>query len=196
MILRLATIITAILWCFAANAATYNFSQNGFVQGSTVTGSFTGFDSDNNGWIESSKGEVSSFSMTFNSGSPLLNNFTSSSPVFLNYRVGGGYIGDDPYEYIATANIYSMLSQNSQTEGWGAAHTTVMPYYMQVLLGCTNVNYCSKAFNLSQTSIQFETSHGLVVIDEVQAVPIPAAAWLFGPTIFGVLGFRRSKSHR
>lgn len=53
----------------------YSFTQSGFDEGATLSGSVTGVDTDNNGYIDSFTGEVSSFTLSF-SGNSLVSAFT------------------------------------------------------------------------------------------------------------------------
>ncbi|MEE9354515.1 MAG: hypothetical protein V3U75_02905 [Methylococcaceae bacterium] len=60
------------------NAATLSFSQDGFSDGSTVSGSFAGTNSNNDGWI--STNEVTEATTTFIGGDEFLHDFTVISP--------------------------------------------------------------------------------------------------------------------
>jgi PEP-CTERM motif len=77
-----------------ASSAQYLFSQGGYAEGATLTGSFTGADGDSNGQISSFAGEVTDFSATFSGNStvgPL--SFTFADLFGLVYDLDGD-IGD------------------------------------------------------------------------------------------------------
>lgn len=180
---RLLVLMALLVMGASSQAAVFTFSQSGFRDGSTVVGSFTATDSDHNGWIETYKNEVSSFSMNFTAGSSFPNNFSSTSPFVMKYKLGTGYIGDDPGEYIASANVFDPAS-----DSWGAAHVSAISTIIRTMLGCAQVQFCSKAFHATLDSIQIESSDSLV---RVQAVPLPGAALLFSSAILGLAGWRR-----
>jgi hypothetical protein len=80
----------------AASAATYQFSQSGYADGATVSGSFTGTDLDHDGQINSFFGEVSAFMMTF-SGNGTIPGFSHGLAELsgLVYTVGNSTLGAD-----------------------------------------------------------------------------------------------------
>ena len=52
-----------------ASATIYTFTQGGFAEGATITGSFVGNDSDTNGQISAFAGEVTDFNAVFSGNS-------------------------------------------------------------------------------------------------------------------------------
>lgn len=81
-----------------AHALSFSFHQGGFAEGASVSGFFTGEDSNNNGSLEHiGTGEVTDFSLTF-TGNSLVAGFTLGfSDLFgLLYNLDGGPLGDDP----------------------------------------------------------------------------------------------------
>lgn len=58
-----------------ASAASFVFYENGFSEGATISGFFTGQDTDGNGQISSFEGEVTGFGVSF-SGSSLVDPFS------------------------------------------------------------------------------------------------------------------------
>ncbi len=80
-----------------ASAQSYVFSQSGFDGGGSLSGTFTGTDLDNNGWLDSAFGEITAFSVSF-SGDANVGAFTHGFDdlVGLVYRLNGDmFIGND-----------------------------------------------------------------------------------------------------
>ena len=73
----------------------FTFVQDGFTDGASVTGTFSGTDNDDNGQLSSFVGEVTAFSMTF-SGNALVPAFslTLADLFGLVYDLDGGPLGD------------------------------------------------------------------------------------------------------
>ena len=73
----------------------FTFLQDGFTDGATVTGTFSGTDNDADGQLSSFVGEVTAFSMTF-SGNALVPVFslTLADLFGLVYDLNGGPLGD------------------------------------------------------------------------------------------------------
>jgi hypothetical protein len=73
----------------------YSFSQGGYVEGATITGTFTGDDLDKDGQLSSFDGEISAFSLSF-SGNSIAAAFSHGLADLsgLVYDIGSGFIGD------------------------------------------------------------------------------------------------------
>lgn len=97
---RLASLAAMVLLACAANTAgaqNYSFSQTGFDGGGSLSGTFSGSDLDNNGWLDFSTNEITAFSLTF-SGDANVGAFSHGLDdlVGLVYRLDAGpFIGDD-----------------------------------------------------------------------------------------------------
>lgn len=76
-------------------APMFTFTQTGFSGGGTVTGTFSGSDFDNNGFLSSFAGEITDYSMSF-SGDSIVADFSHGLSDFygLIYELGSGFIGD------------------------------------------------------------------------------------------------------
>jgi hypothetical protein len=121
----LASVVCCVNAAHAGPIQCFTFSQTGFVNGGSVTGSFCGTDLDADGWIHefssTSTGEITSYSMAF-SGNPVVPPFTHSivdlgitSPGSTNglaYRLGTPFLGDDatiPFEGLASGPVGGLL---------------------------------------------------------------------------------------
>ncbi len=79
----------------AAQQQTFTFSQGGFAEGATVSGSFSGEDLDSDGQLASFNGEISDFQMSF-SGNSVVPAFSLGFAELngLVYDLNGGPLGD------------------------------------------------------------------------------------------------------
>lgn len=90
----------------SASAQTYNFSMDGFAEGASISGWFTGIDGDNNGWIDTNNNEVTDFNLSF-SGNSFVSAFDvnpTSGILGILYN-GDGVLGDQSAEYMSAYNI-------------------------------------------------------------------------------------------
>lgn len=96
----------AIALPLMASATTYQFSQSGYADGATISGSFSGSDLDHDGQIASFAGEVTAFALTF-SGNGTIPGFSHGLADLsgLVYTVGNTTLGSDP-----SGNIEGMAS--------------------------------------------------------------------------------------
>ena len=85
----------------SASALSYTFSQGGYFTGASVyNGSFSGVDSNSDGYLSSLDGEITSFGMAFQSGFVPPGNLVGGFFVDLSglnglvYEIGGGFLGD------------------------------------------------------------------------------------------------------
>jgi hypothetical protein len=115
-------LLAALLQSFLAGHAlagpthTLTFTQSGFSGGATISGSFSGTDSDGDGWLNSFQGEIASYSMAF-SGNMIVQAFSHSQTDFATAGPGGGLVyrlgmprllGDDitsPFEGIGSGPL-------------------------------------------------------------------------------------------
>jgi hypothetical protein len=93
--LLVSVFLTSLVGVPSAGAATFSFSQSGFEEGASVSGSFTGDDSDLNGQLSFFTGEISDFAMSF-SGNSLVPAFSLGfgNLTGLVYDLDGGPLGD------------------------------------------------------------------------------------------------------
>ncbi len=133
-----------------AYSLTLSFTQSGFSDDSTVSGSFTGFDSNNDGWISSD--EVTEATTTFVGGSFFLHDFTVTFPqpftvashLFnINYDLDGT-IGNDPGEFIVAIN-----SLIFHIDLWGAVNYETSSFILPL---STETFACVLTFVVKQTS--------------------------------------------
>lgn len=159
---------------FSANAATYTFSQNGFSGGGVITGSFDAVDINNDGQIHFFNNEVTGFSLAF-TGDTIVEGFTHTFSDFggLVYDIDSGFIGDGPNNGgEGLASNWFGISGFEYASGMGATGT----------LGGRVINIATGAISSSANLIS------------VTAVPIPAAAWLLGSGLLGLIGVARRKA--
>ncbi|WP_374487328.1 PEP-CTERM sorting domain-containing protein [Zoogloea sp.] len=136
-----------------ALADTYSFSQMNYNDGATVTGYFTGNDSNNNGYIETVAGysELTNFSLSY-SGSTLGGDFTLGLADLLSltnfgggmiYVVGSSTLGGDPGGldgalYVGNADV-TLIVTTGYAAGYGGiaflntlGTVTASPEIMQI----------------------------------------------------------------
>lgn len=95
----LSVIAFGVGLCIASAASQaapiFAFTQTGFSGGGTVTGTFSGSDLDNDGFLNSFLGEITAYSMSF-SGDSIIADFSHglSDLYGLIYELGSGFIGD------------------------------------------------------------------------------------------------------
>ncbi|NND59238.1 MAG: VPLPA-CTERM sorting domain-containing protein [Gammaproteobacteria bacterium] len=174
-------LLAAVLGLFAASpvlaATTYTFSQGGFDEGATVTGSFTGEDLDSDGQIvffgDESRGpgaELTAFTLTF-SGNSLVGGFTVGlSDLFgFVWTVGSAFIGDDA---------------SGAAEGIGVDNGLIAYYVGPGPAAlCDGSQVCSSVEDFSSGEI----TESIEAV-QVNPVPVPAAFPLLAGAL-GVLGF-------
>ena len=164
MIRKITTIFFASLHMIAyypaiADSVTFSFSQAGFGEGAFVSGVFTGQDSNGNGQLSTSDGEIIEFDLAF-SGNSLVSAFTLgvSDLNALAYDLDGGPLGDG-----------LVLAIEDIAAGNGA--------YVYVA-GPGPFAQCG--IGLSCALIQGERLIFSSELIEVTAVPLPAVIWVFG----------------
>lgn len=150
---------------------TLSFTQTGFSDGSTVSGSFTGVDNNNDGWI--STDEVTESSTAFFGGSVFGHDFTVISPqplfsaashVFnINYDLDGT-IGNDAGEFIVAIN-----SLIFHVDLWGVVNFATSPLTLPPsteTFAC-GADFCSKVDDLSSAPSTLLTNNQLVEVQNV-----------------------------
>ena len=162
--------------CFSSVDAapiSFNFSQGGFFEGASITGMFAGEDLDSNGQLSSFAGEVSNFVMSF-SGNSLAPSFSLgfSDLYGLVYDLDGGLLGDgvtlDVEGIGAAAGSYNYVTGQGATGGIDSG-------WVDVYIGASTSTSTSSELVLAST-------------------PIPAAVWLFGSGLLGIIGIARRKA--
>jgi hypothetical protein len=74
-------------------AGTYSFSQSGFAQGATISGSFTGIDTDGDSQLSSFNNEISNFFVSF-SGNSVVSGWSSTTATLVFDLNGSPLLGD------------------------------------------------------------------------------------------------------
>jgi hypothetical protein len=180
-------VVFGITVCGTASSTVvkYNFSHSGFADGAIVTGMFEGEDLNDDGFLVGNEGpagsnEITDFNMAF-SGNSIVPAFALGFDEFefLAYRLDGGPLGDSSNELIAAlsdsdAGLYIPQGFSSGTD---------------VPDECKN-SYCAFVF---VPGVKFEPNYSFELVT-VNAVPLPAAIWLFGSGLFGLIGIRPIKS--
>ena len=159
-----------ILIGLPVNAATYNFSQDGFTGGGLIAGTFDAIDLDMNGQISFFDGEVTKFDLSF-SGNSIVGTFTFTfNDLYgLVYDLNSEYLGDG-----ITGDNEGILSYSDSYEyasGLGA---------LPELGGGGRV-----------TDITEKKESNTEELIAVSSVPIPATFWILGSGLLGLAGFRR-----
>ncbi|MDH5612971.1 MAG: VPLPA-CTERM sorting domain-containing protein [Gammaproteobacteria bacterium] len=182
-ILKILSTVVALFISTSTSAITYNFYQGGYTEGAFVSGTFELEDYNQDGQLSSFAGELIDFSMTF-SGNSLVNAFsishieTNYNEVVYNLYDLGNFLGDD------TNTGYSSYEQISAATGTG------LLYGAGAALGelCVSGFDCGVVNNSGAGDYTYE----MVV---VSSVPVPAAVWLFGSGLLGLIGVARRKNH-
>lgn len=164
----------------AAHAQLYAFSQTGFDEGATITGTFEVNDLDSSGQIDVGSlplpgfAELIGYTLTF-SGNSIVGAFshTVSDLDILVYNVGTAYLGDE-----ISGAFQEGIASN--------------------LFGATGFNYASGmgaagGFGGSVTDIDtFAVSYSSELVS-VSAVPAPSVAWLLLAALPGLLRWSRRR---
>lgn len=98
-------------------AGNYSFLQTGFDEGAFVSGSFTGFDLDNDLYLDSFLGEISNFTFSF-SGNSLVAAWNSNDGDLVYDLLDPGFIGDEDEEGIAV-NFFAPVTEPLYLAGPG-----------------------------------------------------------------------------
>ena len=165
-----AAIIVSLMMVTTANASLYNFSQTGFEEGATISGSFEGTDINSNGLIQ--QDELSSFSFSW-SGNSLVPAFSQNLTdlTFLSYNPSRSVLGDVNPEILAS--------------NWFT--TTGFAYVSGVGAG-------SQGGSILDMTLGTESATTSLVQITPSAVPLPGAIWLFGSALLGLIGVKRRKN--
>ncbi len=186
MINRILTIITAaglMLSASVAHALQYNFTQTGFEGGASITGSFTGTDLNNDGYIAgnlySNMNEITAFSVSY-SGSATVAAFSQglTDLDFFSFKISTNQIGDD-------FSSNPALSEGIATNWFGQ---TGFQYMAGIGVNSMIASYVG--YPASQTYVGVDELH-LINVTPAAPVPLPAAAWLFGPALLSVFRLKR-----
>ncbi len=160
-----------------ASVQSYTFTQTGFDEGATISGSFTVNDLDNSGNIVGGAlfddiQEVSAFTLSF-SGNSTVGAFSHGlgDLTALIYNTGSPYLGDE-------------ITPNQEAIGTNFDGANGFDYYSGMGFGGFGGAVTDKANNAISYSSE---------LVQVNAVPVPAAAWLFGSALLGFFGFYRNQ---
>lgn len=160
----------------AAQALQYTFTQEGFAGGGLITGSFEGVDLNHDGFIQGTTfieglAEINAFSVSW-SGNATISAFdqTVSDLTHFSFDTAKSVIGEVYPEGIAT-NWFG-------TSGY------------QYLAGM-GVNSYNGSYVVNAATLEYVETFGLINVSPVAAVPLPGAAWLFGPALLSVFRLKR-----
>ena len=165
-----AAIIIGFMMASTAQASLYTFSQTGFEEGASISGSFEGTDLNSSGLIQ--QDELSSFSFSW-SGNSLVSAFSQSLSDlnFFSYNPSRSVLGDANPEIIAS--------------NWFT--TTGFAYVSGVGAG-------SQGGSVLDLTLGTESATTNLVQITPSAVPLPGAIWLFGSALLGLIGVKRRKN--
>jgi len=171
--------LAAGLSCFsltgAAAVQVYNFSQIGFDEGATISGSFTVNDLDNSGAVAVGTlfgdfTEITAFSLSFSGNSTVgAFNHTLADLTALSYNLNSPYLGDE-------------ISPKQEAIGTNFDGTTGFDYYSGMGFGGFGGAVTDKATNAISYSSE---------LVQVNTVPVPGAIWLFGSALAITMGLRK-----
>ena len=174
----LAVAAAALLVGTPSHAASYSFSQTGFDDGASITGSFAGEDGDGDGWLFLY--ELSDFSLSF-SGNAVVSAFThsfanGSGPGNFAYRIGSPSFDPLPYGGLWTLGDYA------QGDVPGLVRYASFEWEAEGLPGGV-IDLDTGAFSTTRSPLQ------------VAAVPEPEsyALWLLGLAGVGAASRRRRR---
>lgn len=172
----IALVASTLVLSTSVNAVTYNFYQSGYAEGAFVSGTFTGDDLDFNGQLSSFNNEVTDFTMSF-SGNSLVPTFSLG---FLDldgvvYDLNGGPLGDG-----TSLEVEGIAAQNSPLAlGYVVG---LGPFGVLCGIGADCATVANSTFGDYSTELV-----------SVSSVPVPAAVWLFGSGLLGLVGVARRK---
>lgn len=157
------------------SAATYTFSQGGFSDGATISGSFTANDDDGNGQLDSFAGEVTAFTLQF-SGNSLVAAFSLGLGDLFALVAdldGSNLIGDGPAP--STEAIGADDAAFSYLAGPGPVD------FCGTGVPCAFVQEFGVGSDSSSQSVQF------------QVIPIPGALVLLLSAVGVIFGFKGTR---
>jgi hypothetical protein len=175
-LLKTAIMAGILLSAQSAQAAIYNFSQTGFEGGGSISGSFTGTDLNNDGFIQGTTfieglAEINTFTVSWSGNSTIAAFSQSLSDLtHFSYDTSKNLLGDVFPEGIAT----NWFGQSG----------------FQYLTGQGVNSFTAGYVRDAATGVYVET-FGLV---NVAAVPVPGAVWLFGSALAGFLSMKRRQA--
>jgi hypothetical protein len=182
-LLKTAIMAGILLSAQSAQAAIYNFSQTGFEGGASITGSFTGTDLNNDGFINgsifSNMNEITAFSVSY-SGSATVLAFsqTLADLEYFSWKTSTSKIGDDQF---------SGKSEGIATNWFGQ---TGAQYLAGIGVNSMIASYVG--YPDTQTYIGVDELHLINVTPA--AVPVPGAVWLFGSALAGFSSLKRRQA--
>ena len=193
-------VIAAIVLSTNSKAAMYDFYQGGFTDGAFVSGTFTANDLDFDNQISTFEdaGELTDFTMSF-SGNSIVSAFSvdfSTSNTELVYDLSDGvFIGDDlfPSNPEAAEGIAVTSLADAPLFGSGQAVDALSFTFPLSLIFCGQGGECGliSGFGDSELGV-FDVTYEMATVS-VSSVPVPAAVWLFGSGLLGLVGVARHK---
>ncbi|MEI6336458.1 MAG: PEP-CTERM sorting domain-containing protein [Methylococcaceae bacterium] len=168
-----AALLAGSMMTAPAQASLYTFTQTGYEEGASISGSFSASDVNSDGWIKgsifSNFTEISDFTVSW-SGNSLVSAFTHTLAdlSFLNYQPSRAVLGDADPEIIAS--------------NWFT--TTGFIYVSGVGAGSQG----GSALDMTRGTESLTTN--LIQVTPA-AVPVPGTIWLFGSAMAGFIGLRR-----
>lgn len=156
----------------------YNFSQSGFVDGAVLTGMFVAEDLDGDGVLTDLDGIITAFSVEFSGNSIvpafILDSADDFSKFEVSYDLDDGPLG-------GTASEESLFALGSN---------------FSVFVGSNALGECENGFcGVVTTTLGEPTTVSLDSVT-VSAVPLPAAAWLFGSGLLWLIGMRQKSFYK
>ncbi len=158
---------------------TYLFSQNDFAGGGSISGSFSGSDLNQDGFLQGSTfeadglAELTSFTVTW-SGNATIPEFvhTLTDLTYFSFDLSKATLGEVSPEGIATKWLGSSGYQYLSGQG---------------------VNAFDGSYVRDANSEEYVETFALT---QVSAVPLPGAIWLFAPVLFGLtrVGHRKAEN--
>ena len=168
-----AAFIVGFMMTAPAQASLYTFTQTGYEEGASISGSFAVSDVNGNGKISGASWadftEISDYTVSW-SGNSLVSAFTHTFAdlTALNFTPTRTVLGDVDPEIIAS-NWFS---------------TTGFIYVSGVGAG-------SQGGSVLNMTLGTESSTTNLIQVTPAAVPVPGAVWLFGSAVAGFIGLRR-----
>ncbi len=179
-------VVLGISVCGTASSTVvkFNFYQSGFDEGAVVTGMFEGEDMDGDGFLVAQDKafgppfEVTDFNMKF-SGNSIVPAFTFDFSDFSN-AISPSLVydlNDGPFLGGSSLEAFAVI-QNTDASG-----VAVDDFGILLLSDGRTVVFSSEGSGTFSSELI-----------KVSAVPLPAAVWLFGSGLLGLIGMRQIKS--
>lgn len=175
--------LAGLLFLFSISNANAALINMGF-----ETGDFTGWSLSGTGSVKSDSDHPEGNyygSITGNSSLLQSTSFSGGETIEFMWKfVANDYLPFNDFAFFVGDQYFSLASVstvgNFGNSGWNKfSHTVASTYFGPVLFGIANIGDNAIASELK--------------LDAVSAVPVPAAIWLFGSALMGLVGFSRRK---